>query len=289
MIVCLLLSVASACGDDEPPTGATNSGGNTGSGGTATTAGSGGSSQTGSGGSASGGQTGFGGSSGSGGQVISAGGAGGNGGRGGAGGAQDAAVDGRDTATDVVVDANRDTACPAVKCAVACPFGYVVDARGCQTCTCRPALPCRPSDCGGPPPVAAICPTGSARVTVCERNSAGVCSWYSACDPITTSCASPTIERCHLKPNCRWLAPGCGTPALMQAGCYATAELGCTPTSCPSGKTCVTRNVNPCAHLGAGQAPMMSSESPGPADPAGFPLVPPSGCAACGMPMTICQ
>jgi hypothetical protein len=282
--VCAVLALFPACGGSESPSGGVQTGGSSGSGSGGTTGtGSGGSS--GQGGSGVAGQTGQGGKAGDGGSGQG----GRTGGAGGAGGGQDAAVDGnRDVANDLLTtmdaraDGTTDAQCPAIKCAVACPFGYLADARGCQTCTCKP-VDCRPTDCGGPPPMVGICPTGSSRVLVCERNPSGVCGWYSACEPVTTSCAAPTRERCALRSNCRWLAPGCSTPALEKAGCYATAEVGCTPTSCPSGKTCVTRTINPCGSAPASAADPMTR----PAFP--VPPGPPTTCAACAQQIAVCQ
>ncbi|HEY0707555.1 MAG TPA: hypothetical protein VGG33_12210 [Polyangia bacterium] len=104
----------------------------------------------------------------------------------------------------------------------------------------------------------------------------------SACDdseapPATTGngdCASVTSAAdCSGRPACRWLIPGCSAPALMAAGCFDRTAINCTATSCPAGKSCVRRSINPCA-------PVPSS---------GARVAPPTvTCAACGAETPLC-
>jgi hypothetical protein len=78
---------------------------------------------------------------------------------------------------------------------------------------------------------------------------------------------------CSANPQCTWLQPGCGEPALAAAGCYARASLGCgSDADCGLGHQCLKRVINPCG-LAAGSAP-----TPG--------LV---ACTACGFVQMICQ
>ncbi|MDI3287844.1 hypothetical protein [Polyangium sp. 15x6] len=63
--------------------------------------------------------------------------------------------------------------------------------------------------------------------------------------PVPDTCqAIATEAECDAAENCRWLVPGCGMPALPQAGCFA--ELDCVDVPCADGKTCQEAVVNPC-------------------------------------------
>jgi hypothetical protein len=66
-------------------------------------------------------------------------------------------------------------------------------------------------------------------------------------------CPPPPVDPCTLQgtelecmnAGCRWLVPGCGTPALPQAGCYAPVD--CTPGDCISPySTCQQVIADPC-------------------------------------------
>jgi hypothetical protein len=87
----------------------------------------------------------------------------------------------------------------------------LLDASGCQTCTCAPDpnLPC----------------SQYSDATLCGANA--VCRW--------------------LEPGC---ASAGGTPALAAAGCYEQAAVGCTTSNdCSDSRTCIQRVINPCAGL----------------------------------------
>jgi hypothetical protein len=159
-------------------------------------------------------------------------------------------------------------------CAIYCPYGNVLDARGCPTCECNPA----PAD-GGPDgivicgPVCDIyCPYGN----VLDEKGCPTCK----CNPAPTDCPAIKCKACpygylldasgcqtcdcapsplgcgeNLDPttcadrdSCRWLEPGCGTPPLPAAGCYEQASIGCTSDGdCTEGRTCLERVIDPCA------------------------------------------
>ncbi|XP_076080973.1 uncharacterized protein LOC143051872 isoform X1 [Mytilus galloprovincialis] len=75
--------------------------------------------------------------------------------------------------------------CPVYKCK-SCPYGYVIDANGCQTCTCKPRCP----------PVCAIfCPFGN----VMDANNCPTCACKTGCKgnvkPLSVSCG-PGQTRC---------------------------------------------------------------------------------------------
>ncbi|HJX65264.1 MAG TPA: hypothetical protein VJ860_15085 [Polyangia bacterium] len=94
--------------------------------------------------------------------------------------------------------------CPAMKCA-SCPYGYVKDASGCLTCTCLPdpSLPCKPLD--------------------------------------SIQCGNST--------HCRWLAPSCGlfgtNLTYSESGCYDQVDCTTTSDCSETGSTCVDRMVAP--------------------------------------------
>jgi hypothetical protein len=55
-------------------------------------------------------------------------------------------------------------------------------------------------------------------------------------------------DACHALPGCRWLEPGCGSPALPRATCAPVAELNCRlDANCPTGKRCLAYSTHPCA------------------------------------------
>jgi hypothetical protein len=64
--------------------------------------------------------------------------------------------------------------------------------------------------------------------------------------------------------RCTWLQPGCGTPALSTAGCFAREDVGCQGT-CSNGRTCLKRVIDPCYNPGGG-----------------------ASCDACGQIQTVC-
>lgn len=70
------------------------------------------------------------------------------------------------------------------------------------------------------------------------------------CTPPLDPCAQILDEvNCTSDPACRWLAPGCGTPALPAPGCFPQAD--CTPGSCiDPGTTCQTVIHDPCYNKG---------------------------------------
>jgi hypothetical protein len=73
---------------------------------------------------------------------------------------------------------------------------------------------------------------------------------------------------CGGSANCRWLEPGCGSPALAAAGCYGKTAVGCSSsTDCAGGRACFQRMINPCT--------------------AGGPTAG-TTCAACGSLLGIC-
>ncbi|MDI1446053.1 hypothetical protein [Polyangium sp. 6x1] len=53
-----------------------------------------------------------------------------------------------------------------------------------------------------------------------------------------------TEEECATVETCRWLVPGCGDPALSQAGCFAAQD--CVGVTCGDAKTCQEASINPC-------------------------------------------
>jgi Antistasin family len=254
------------------------------------------------GGAVGGGVSGGGGAVGGGGGASGAGGAigGGVGGKAGAGGAGQGGAGGAIGAAD---GGAMDAACGPV-CAIFCPNGNVLDARGCPTCQCKPAActpvtckifcangyetdaagcpickckptTCTPSECPAPAPGApnVMCSDGSLGGPVCERTNEGRCAWiFRNCpDDPTADCARiRDADACAKKNACRWLTPGCAEPKLPAAGCYARALIGCTG-NCPAGKTCLSRVIDPC-----GGTPV-----PGFAPPQGM-------CDACGQTIAVC-
>jgi hypothetical protein len=175
------------------------------------------------------------------------------------------------------VDAGR--ICPGV-CAIYCPYGNVLDDNGCATCTCNPP----PADAGPRPTDAGLCPSPVCPPIVCEygyANDPNGCPTCK-CNPAPNECPAIKCRACpfgYLKDDqgcdtcdcapdpgkacaditnestcaattdrCRWLVPGCSDPALPAAGCYDKTFIDCT-TSCPSGRSCLQRSINPCYNL----------------------------------------
>lgn len=151
-------------------------------------------------------------------------------------------------------------ACPAI-CDIYCPYGNVYS-NGCPTCSCNPA-PDAAADAaakdGG-----VICP--AIRCKPCPfgflKDAAGCDTCACAPDPSTPCRDLTTQSVCAGAANnrCRWLAPGCDTPALNAAACYDQKLVDCQ-TDCPDGLSCLQRSVHPC---------------------------PGGKCAACGLTIGIC-
>jgi hypothetical protein len=166
--------------------------------------------------------------------------------------------------------------CQPVVCKLLCPNGFQRDAQGCEICACNPPA-CSPTECPPPPPGAPIvkCSDGSTGGAVCQRTQDGRCAWiFRECPP---DCSVWRDQlSCSKIPACRWLEPGCAEPKLAVAGCYSNSLLDCTEQSCPAGKTCLKRTINPCTGLRAA-----------PTDP-GFAVPVPPTCAVCAQPIGIC-
>jgi hypothetical protein len=244
--------------------------------------------RTGAGGS--GGQPGPGGRGGSGGGQAGAPGQGGvisvDAGAGGAGGMRiDAAP--ADRPADIARDTSspdlpgRDTLTCGPVCAIFCPYGNVLDDRGCPTCVCN-TRECKPSECSaaGAPvptkPLPMVCPDGTTPAQTCERDSKGQCHLVTGTCSATACSTATTRVACQARTTCRWLTPGCSQPKLAAAGCYERAAIGCIAGGCPTGKTCTTQVIDPCGDRLSPAAP---------AEPA---LIPPPTCDACGQQITIC-
>ncbi|CAC5397521.1 unnamed protein product [Mytilus coruscus] len=111
--------------------------------------------------------------------------------------------------------------CPLYKCK-SCPYGYVIDANGCQTCTCKPR-------CG---PVCAIsCPFGN----VMDENNCPTCRCKTVCPQI--KCSRPCLNGYKHDMN------GCQTcqclPACEKGTPQGTCRFGPLDSKpCPSGTYC---------------------------------------------------
>jgi len=88
-------------------------------------------------------------------------------------------------------------------------------------------------------------------------NGCGMQSISVMCDPTTTTvqytaptcgqCATLTTEgACNTDAACRWLTPGCGMPALPQAGCFAVMDCAADTDCTTAGDTCQDLSYNPC-------------------------------------------
>jgi hypothetical protein len=75
-------------------------------------------------------------------------------------------------------------------CAIACPYGNVLDATGCPTCSCNPppANTCPPEKCPLPSPLAPtiVCADGTVGGPTCVQKADGTCGWT------IVSCPTPT-------------------------------------------------------------------------------------------------
>jgi hypothetical protein len=142
---------------------------------------------------------------------------------------------------------------------------------------CLPG-PCTKEDCGALPPAdySMKCADGKVLYPTCDRQAGGMCGWtLPKCPPIacptiaclaacpygnrvgpdgctTCACIEPPAcgtltdwKSCTADMRCKWLQPGCGTPALATAGCFAREDVGCQGT-CSNGRECLKRVVNPC-------------------------------------------
>jgi hypothetical protein len=68
--------------------------------------------------------------------------------------------------------------------------------------------------------------------------------WHFELDESCPTCGElQDSAACEADPACRWLEPGCGEPALSQAGCFPLED--CTD-ACGEGQTCTTVWTNPC-------------------------------------------
>jgi hypothetical protein len=126
--------------------------------------------------------------------------------------------------------------CPKLTCTTYCSKGYVVDANGCQTCECLP----------GPVCPALTCTTYCANGFVADPNGCPTCECVA--DPNGNCSSYAESASCNADAGCKWLEPGCRTPALPMAGCYSTTLLKCTSDKdCPGNRTCLSRVADPCA------------------------------------------
>jgi hypothetical protein len=66
--------------------------------------------------------------------------------------------------------------------------------------------------------------------------------------PPDTCGAHADFAGCTAAPECRWLTPGCGGPALPTAGCFAA--VNCNPGGCAPGLSCQEVLVDPCFNMG---------------------------------------
>ncbi|XP_052097514.1 uncharacterized protein ZC84.1-like [Mytilus californianus] len=110
--------------------------------------------------------------------------------------------------------------CPLYKCK-SCPYGYVIDANGCQTCTCKPR-------CG---PVCAIfCPFGN----VLDENNCPTCRCKTGCkgnvSPLGSISCGSGQQRCPARYQCN-------TPSAGGSGVccpYVCPQIKCS-RPCPYG------------------------------------------------------
>ncbi len=117
-------------------------------------------------------------------------------------------------------------------CEIYCANGNVLDENGCPTCTCKPDARCLITDC-----IPMDCPYG--QLLTADGCLLCVCASAPCRDHVSPA-------DCSLNGACRWLEPGCGSPALA-AGCYSLAEMNCVlGLPCPTGKTCQKRVIDPC-------------------------------------------
>ena len=125
--------------------------------------------------------------------------------------------------------------CPVVSCpGLLCPYGFVTDDQGCPTCRCSAG----PDGC--PPVMCKPCPHGFAKDAKGCFNCECIPDPAIPCNQFTYSSTCNASTR-----NCRWLAPGCDSPALTSSGCYESEQLDCDGT-CPNGLMCLKRSIHPC-------------------------------------------
>lgn len=85
-----------------------------------------------------------------------------------------------------------------------------------------------------------------------EQDANYTCSGDSWSESVATCNPPPpdfcpdiaTPAECDANPDCQWLVPGCGVPALPAAGCFSAFE--CAADTCDPGLTCQTAVVDPC-------------------------------------------
>jgi hypothetical protein len=181
-------------------------------------------------------------------------------------------------------------ACPGLACDLYCPYGQQKDAEGCAICACNSAT-CTPAECPPPPPLPVrMCSGGGVSQPVCQRNSAGTCGWVVPLCP--GDCGQAANQgTCAAIAGCTWLQPGCAEPSIPTAGCYASASVGCAEKmfTCPAGKQCQRRNINPCASAYPPPPSGLPETGSG-----GAPQTPPDAkiaipaCTACAQPISIC-
>ncbi|CAC5397517.1 unnamed protein product [Mytilus coruscus] len=104
--------------------------------------------------------------------------------------------------------------CPLVRCSEPCPYGYVIDVNGCQTCECKPR-------CG---PVCAIsCPFGN----VLDENNCPTCRCKTGCkgnvNPLGSISCGSGQQRCPARFQCN-------TPPAGGSGVCCPYE--CPPVRC---------------------------------------------------------
>jgi hypothetical protein len=131
------------------------------------------------------------------------------------------------------IDSRPSVLCQST-CDNYCVDGHVLDSNGCLTCACKAAPPCLITAC-----IPQDCPFGQQL----DKNSCLLCVCAAGlCRDWTTE-----AECEQHRGNCRWLKPGCGTPALAVTGCYDLSEMNCSLTGrCPDGKTCQRWMTDPC-------------------------------------------
>jgi hypothetical protein len=172
--------------------------------------------------------------------------------------------------------------CRPVACKLFCANGYQKDAKGCDICACNPPPgECRPAECPSPPPSGPtmICADGTTGGPVCQRTDTGRCAWIYRNCPEGHCGDARTAAACAAAVACRWLEPGCTEPRLSVAGCYTRTLIDCETRGCPAGRQCVKRVINPCADSGA-----LAGTSPVPA----IIPPPPPVCTACAFSISLC-
>jgi len=118
----------------------------------------------------------------------------------------------------------------------------------CPTDACPVSLPKEgdPCDaCFGPPSCSYPDMCGGSASATCDPSGTWHLSISDCPPPPADGCAIHGTEaECGTDPACRWLVPGCGDPALPQAGCFASTD--CTADSCGPGLTCQKVVFDPC-------------------------------------------